>query len=486
MKALDLIKCNEKLLLEEAVESKRIKSLSVEINQLITAMNEEINSFNQFKQSQIDGDFHYHAIVAKSLAEHFKGNKHLRVEDAVAKFENLEKQNINRYYQTKNKLLTAINSLIKETAKEAAVCYFDLFEGELRKCEDSHEIIILGDRNNTLLRYIVEELDSALVISGHFAELEAQGVDFNLDVLTRNVDLCTRKNNELYSTKTGKLNKIQTIIDKLRAIGEKVVAFYTYKSALVDIGCNPKGIRDYENELIKAYVPLKKALQKELKIELEDICDVVVNEEEYPTADENYSPATIDTNSYGEIPVYEEQSASEYSQPSNDSFETTSTNPEVQSFNYETNEINPFETSETSQTSEYNNTYSSNNTFSSELSSDSSYSSALDTEPTSVETTTSPAEDFNTTVDTFNSTPNTTFDSLNTFNNTTDNSFSSASDSLNTQTQEESSSSFASPLANSNVTSNNPFDNNTEPNNNLFGSTTNTNNNPFDSNPFDN
>ena len=489
MKALDLIKGNEKLLLEEAVESKKIKTLSREINELITAMNAEMNKFAEFKQSQIDGDFHYHAVVAKSLAEFFKGNKHLRVEDAVARFESLEKQNMNSYYQTKTKLLSAINSLIKETAKEAAVSYFDLFEGELRKCEEGHEIIILGDRNNILLRYIVEELDSALVITGHFAELVAQGVDYNLDTLNRNVDLCTRKNNEVYGTKAGKLAKIQIMIDKLNSVGNNVVAFYTYKDALLDIGCNPKGVKSYESELSKEYIPLKKGLQKEFQVELEDICNVTVNEESFPVADtnnieRNYSTPTLDG---GEFESVEESSpfTRATNEDSNDYNPFESANLTENTFD-SVSEVNPFESSQsnstesdlnpfenTTTTNNWSNPFASNteptptNAFSEETQNDS-------VENNPFETYTTKTTNVDTNSEKFDSEINTSEDTS-TAINTSFSSYPSANDN-----NEENP--FTSPLSGSGVTTDNPF-----ANSNPFSQSNNTtNNNPFDSNPFDN
>ena len=469
MKALDLIKGNEKLLLEEAVESKKIKALSHEINELIVAMNTEINKFAQFKQSQIDGDFHYHAIVAKSLAEFFKGNKHLRVEDAVAKFESLEKQSMSSYYQTKTKLLSALNSLIKETTKEAAVSYFDLFEGELRKCEEGHEIIILGDRNNILLRYIVEELDNALIVSGHFAELEAQGVDYNLDTLNRNIELCTRKNNEVYGTKAGKLAKIQIMIDKLNSVGNNVVAFYTYKDALLDIGCNPKGVKAYGNELSKEYIPLKKGLQKEFKIELEDICDITVNEDSFPTADTNsieqHGPEYQLDNSLNYTTTEEPvsftspfESAEQTNSPfdstnaENTTYESTSENTQ-----FDSSDSNPFESNSTNN---WSSPFATNN----EVNTTNSFA-----EENNVETTSSnPFDTFANQVSSVNTNNDMHTSEVN--QNENDTTINNPFAIPTPANEDDNKNPFASPLSGSGINDETPT----------------SNNNPFDSNPFDN
>lgn len=281
MKALELLKSGESLLLVDAIESKKMQNTAETLNGLLRNMNDQINSFASFSASQLDGEYNDKIVVAKSLARFFEGNKALKVENSVLSFEAEEKAHINDYYQTKTKLLDTIHTLIKDSGKEAIVSNYDIYEGEFVRCEAGHEIIILNGRNIGVLETLFEELDRDLIVNGNFSQIEPQEVDYSLAVLNRNIELCERKNNEIWGTKAGKLNKIASIIEKLKEIGERVVAFYSYKTSLELIGCNPKGIKDYENELSRTYVPLKKTLQKELKIELEDICEVSINEEEY-------------------------------------------------------------------------------------------------------------------------------------------------------------------------------------------------------------
>lgn len=326
MKALELLKNGENLLLVDAIESKKMQNTADTLNNLLREMNEQINSFATFSASQLDGEYSDKIVVAKSLAKFFEGNKTLKVESTVLQLENEEKTHMNEYYQTKTKLLDTIRSIIKDSSKEAVVSNYDIFEGEFARCESGHEIIILNGRNVGVLETLFEELDRDLVISGNFSQVEPQEVDYSLAVLNRNIELCERKNNEIYGSKAGKLNKITSIIEKLKEVGEKVVAFYSYKNSLELIGCNPKGIKDYENELSRAYVPLKKALQKELKIDLEDICEVSINEEEYETLaidEENVSPLSnmsgYEGNSYQESPTspFENASSVESAQTQN-------------------------------------------------------------------------------------------------------------------------------------------------------------------------
>ena len=309
MKALELLKSQEPLLLDSATQGKKTKVLAATLNQLMIEMNNQIVAFEEFNNSQTNGDLANKIIIAKSLAEYFAGNKLLKVELAVDNMRNQEKAKMAEYYAIKTKLLDVIKSLLKEVAKEAVVSNYDIFEGNFVKCEPGHEIIILGDRNLDVLETLLRELDEDLTITGNFEDITSQPVDFNLSTLNRNIELCNRKANEIYGAKAGKLSKVETFIAKFDEIGKQVVAFYTYKEALKEIGCTEKGIRDYEHELSKAYVPLKKTLSKELRTELEDICAVSVNEADYPTYsveepvpatpvfDNSFEPATTVDNS---------------------------------------------------------------------------------------------------------------------------------------------------------------------------------------------
>lgn len=354
MKAIDLLKSQDNILLVDSNESKKVQALSSTLNELMVEMNNQINSFEKFKDSQLNGEYNDKIVIAKSLANFFKDNKQLKVELAVQALENEEKAQINQYYTVKTKLLETIRNIINNSTKEAVVCNYDLFEGEFAKCETNHEIIILNGRNTTVLETLYSELDTELIVNGNFETIEPQSVDYSLDTLNRNIDLCRRKNNEIFGSKTGKLNKINSVIEKLKEVGERVVSFYSYKSSLEIIGCNPKGIKDYENELSKAYIPLKKTLQKELKIELEDICNVTVNEDEYQSVDidedRTNNEFTSPLESSGFISNDEIESPS---LPSNEVTDLPNTQ-ESPSFETPTEDINPFDTI-TTQTSPFDN-----------------------------------------------------------------------------------------------------------------------------------
>ncbi|MBQ7352146.1 MAG: hypothetical protein IJW59_04760 [Clostridia bacterium] len=367
MKALELLKNQEKLLVVDAIQNKKMKTLATNVNELIVEMNSQINKVENFVESEKNGEQGNKIIVAKSLCNFFKDNKFLKVEQAVEQLANEEKAIINQYYNTKNKLLDTIRMIMKESSKEAVISAFDIFSGDFTKCQPEHEVVILKDRNVNILDTFIQELDCELVVNGAFDTLEGQEVDYNPEVLNRNIELCNRKNNEIYGGKPGKQAKINTLIEKLNEIGQKTVAFFTYKNALLDIGCNPKGVKDYENDLAKQYIPIKKALQKEFKIELEDICNVVVNEAEYGEVD-------IEQPIEEQMAQFEETSYNDDSQSNieSPSFETPT--PQFYSEEQPT-QTNPFEDLNSQNT--FENNYVSNN--SQNFESQSSYSPEFNT-----------------------------------------------------------------------------------------------------------
>ena len=77
MKALELLKSQESILLEDSNASKKIQGLSSTLNSLIIEMNSQLRYFEDFASSQLNGDYNDKIVVAKSLAKFFEGNKTL-------------------------------------------------------------------------------------------------------------------------------------------------------------------------------------------------------------------------------------------------------------------------------------------------------------------------------------------------------------------------------------------------------------------------
>ena len=356
MKAIELLLNQEIIIPEELNSSKRIKTLASSLMNLMQEMQNQINKVNEFTASQLDGELSSKIIVAKSLAQFFSGNKYLKVDLAVESLRAEEKSVINNYYNIKTQLLDTLRAILKESNKEAVVSAFDVYGNEFQKCDSGHEILILEGRNTNVLESLIKDLDESLIIEGNIDKIVGQEVDYDLATLSRNIDLCNRKNTEVNGSKPGKMAKAESVITKLKEVGSQVVAFYTYKEALLDIGVSPKGIKDYENELSKAYIPLKKALQKEFKIELEDICDIKVDEDQYDevTIEESQTAYEATSNTDNNQTILENNQtteentfASEFTveQPTQfSSFESANHNVEEQSTS------NPFESASSNET----------------------------------------------------------------------------------------------------------------------------------------
>ena len=242
-------------------------------------MNDRIDDMEEFLEDEAHGDIYNKIMAAKTLTKFFEGNKHLKLDTIVENFKAQEKAKINEYYAVKIQLLDVLHSLMKESNKEAILSSFDVFDDDFRECEVGHEVVILKDRNIGIIETLHRELDENLIVTGEFDKVEEQDVHIDTSILTKNIDLCNRKNNEIYGAKQSKFNKLEAIINRLAEAGKNAVEFFTYKEKLLEIGCPPKGVKDYENELTKAYIPLKKTVQKEFKIDLDEICNATVNED---------------------------------------------------------------------------------------------------------------------------------------------------------------------------------------------------------------
>ena len=113
-------------------------------------------------------------------------------------------------------------------------------------------------------------------VSVETKELNANYVNVN-----KNISLCNNAVNELTYSKASKMDKLEEMIGKMEEVGKELVFFETYKESIKNMGCSAKEIDLYEKEIFKRYVPLKKQLQKVLKVNFENITTVVVDEKEY-------------------------------------------------------------------------------------------------------------------------------------------------------------------------------------------------------------
>lgn len=288
MTLLEIFTGEENLFIEE--HNKKYKKNLLEINKLLNeTCKVYADSRNYFASNQTIEKI----ALAKGLTEYFAYAKKLHLENALNNLDKIEKDKISNCNALKTKLITAFNAI--QNPEEAIVCAYNIQNDELVKCEEGKEVIIYGEHNN-IINNIISLIES-LYIEGNFEKIPANPITFNRNTMDENVQLCKETALKLYQSKVGKLTKISNIIEKLEESSIKVVAFYTFKEVFENIGCNPKDIKDYENELSKEYIPLKKTLQKDLKIELQEICNVSINENEYPAMDISEEETATETNS---------------------------------------------------------------------------------------------------------------------------------------------------------------------------------------------
>lgn len=299
---LTILRNNEEIFIEDEIEDKKVRSLVASVNENLANAVVELDAFENFANSQLSGAYNHKLVMAKSLRHSYD------TWGAVATaYENLQREEtkeVNDFYAFKTKLINSLNELLKVSAKSPIVSAYDVYKNKLKKCEEGHNIIILGSHNTDVITTIVEDLEKKLNVAGHFTELDPKDLTANYSIVDKNVQVCTEKLNELYGNKAGKLQKFLDAVNKMEEVGQKVVFFLTYRAELENIGCAKKELDNYEKNLVKNYMPLKKLLQKTCKYDFEEICDIVVDENDFVTADEENLDATY-VNEELESPVEE-------------------------------------------------------------------------------------------------------------------------------------------------------------------------------------
>lgn len=290
MSILSILRTGEEIFVEDKIEDKKVRQFVDQVNASLANAVVELDAFNSFAESQLSGEYHDRLVMAKSLRLAYESWS--VVATAYSNLQREEENQVNRFYTFKTKLINSLNELAKLTAKSPVVSCYDVFDGELQKCPEGHNVIILGEHGANVIATIVAQLEEELQAVGHFVELEAKDLTANYAMVTKNVNSCNEKLEELFGGKAGKLAKFQDAVNKMQEIGQKAVFFLTYKDSLLDIGCSKKELDLYEKNIVKNYMPLKKLLQKTCKFTFEEICDIVVDEENFATADEENLEAT--------------------------------------------------------------------------------------------------------------------------------------------------------------------------------------------------
>lgn len=288
---LTILRNNEEIFIEDEIEDKKVRSQVASVNDNLANAVVELDAFANFADSQLTGAYNHKLVMAKSLRHAYD------TWGAVATaYENLQREEttqVNNFYAFKTKLINSLNELLKTAAKSPIVSAYDVFKNKLKKCDEGHNIIILGSHNTDVITTVIEDLEKKLTVSGHFTELDPKDLTANYAMVDKNVQTCTQILNDMYGNKPGKLQKFLDAVNKMEEVGQKTVFFLTYRAELENIGCAKKELDLYEKNLVKNYMPLKKLLQKTCKYDFEEICDIVVDENDFVTADEENLEATL-------------------------------------------------------------------------------------------------------------------------------------------------------------------------------------------------
>lgn len=285
MNFLDLLNKDIPILVEDSVEDGKTKKLIKQLNTDIVLAHEVHSSVKQFLASQTKGAYRKKIAVGKMLVEHYSDWKAVSVAYKNY-FENAEQLKLATWDKTKNQIIKNLNTLKRLAAKSPLVCSYDLKDGELVKCEENHEIIILGFHNINILDALIEFFES-LTFESNIEDVAKVALKADYSVVKTNTSICNDALNE-FASKRGnavKAEKLTEAINKMEELGKKVVVFYTFNDYLMEIGVPKKELVSYEQSLSKEYIPYKKLLEKTLKVKFEEICDLVVDEDSFPFAE---------------------------------------------------------------------------------------------------------------------------------------------------------------------------------------------------------
>ncbi len=283
MNILEILKSGEKVFVKDEVEGKKTSTLVDAVNKSFEDMSAAITEFADYAQSQLNGEVNHKIVMAKSLLNYYPNSQSIKLAyDEVSKEEG---KMIAKYTAVKTTLLNNLSTLLKESQKEAVVSSYDLFDGDYKKCPEGHEVIILGAHNADIIQTMIETFNQELTVEGHFEEVQAKELTANYVNVQENVTMCKMRATELYGNKAGKLAKVEKAIEAMQSIGEQVVFFETYVKDMLLIGVKDKDIKVYQKAQEKQYIPLKKTLQKDLKINFVEICDIVADENAYAEVD---------------------------------------------------------------------------------------------------------------------------------------------------------------------------------------------------------
>lgn len=278
MDVINILSENKLLFAEVPSNNKKVDAMVAETNLALASLFTMAKEVEDFLNGQLNGERNVLITSAKSLAKYYEGNKLLKVETLVEKLRAEEQAELKKLATNKEKALNLLNNLKKASKTDAVTSNYDLYGEELTRCEEGHEVLILGEHGQGILDIIINEVTNGFVCESNFDQVEASEYTYSMEAIQNNVALCEAKINEMFGAKPDKVAKQMAVVEKMVESAKQVVAFYTTKELLTKLGCNPKGLKAYENALSKAYIPYKKTLEKTLKVELADICAIEIDE----------------------------------------------------------------------------------------------------------------------------------------------------------------------------------------------------------------
>lgn len=286
MDLLTLLNQNERILLEDNIEDKKVKTLIGQINREIVDLMDAKQKFEEFAQSQLNGEYHNKIVMAKSLMLHYANWTAML--NAASKLEQEEQTLIVDFQNRKNKILADIHTVIKASEKSPVICAYDCFDGDYVACQEGHYVVVLGDNNTAVLHAMAKDFDYNVQIQGNYGLVEAKELNADYSIVQSNSQMCYEKIAELYAGKEAKAEKLKQAVTNLEEEGRKVVFFVTYRQALLNVGVTQKEMDAYEKFLTKRYLPYKNLLRKALKVEIPEIAVEiqVANEESFGSADD--------------------------------------------------------------------------------------------------------------------------------------------------------------------------------------------------------
>ncbi len=281
MNIIELLKERVQIFAVDDVEVKRTQELVNAVNQNFLDMANTIQQFKEYKISQLKGELHTKIVMVKSLAEEFVNWQ--AVQDVYHAEETNQRMKMMEFNAQKAKLINSLKSLLNESKKSPVVSLYDLFGQDYQLCPQGHEVIILGDHNSQIIQYAIDVFEECLVVKGNFEMISGITLQANYSTVMQNAELCNNKLDD-GTIKLAKIHRLRQTVEQMVDVGKQVVMFETYKNALTSIGVKPKDIQSKEKAYAKLYVPIKKLLQKELGVQLADICAVVVDEGAFATS----------------------------------------------------------------------------------------------------------------------------------------------------------------------------------------------------------